>query len=307
MLPNELTNIMNARRESALGEAAERKRAAFAALPRLAEIEKERMETAFNLGIALVSGKDKESARKDAAEKLDALRFEQAKLLADNGLPPDYLEAKFTCPICSDRGVLDDGSLCRCAREKLMGLKYASSGLSQGARFELFSTSIYKDDAQRLRSVKAKGFAEIYASELGINGAPGLLLMGGTGLGKTFLMDCIGRRALENGRSVEKLTSYNMIERALASVRERTPARDYARPELLLIDDLGTEPMIPSITFETLFTAINERQNAGRAMVIATNLNRDEIFEQYGERIFSRLFAERYMNVIELKGEDLRL
>ena len=78
-------------------------------------------------------------------------------------------------------------------------------------------------------------------------------------------------------------------------------------PELLLLDDLGTEPMIPGVTRETLFAAINERQFAGKATVIATNLTKNELFTQYGERIFSRLFASREYAAITLRGKDLRM
>lgn len=41
-----------------------------------------------------------------------------------------------------------------------------------------------------------------------------------------------------------------------------------------MIDDLGTEPMVPGITIETLFALINERQFSGKATVIATNLTK---------------------------------
>ena len=74
-----------------------------------------------------------------------------------------------------------------------------------------------------------------------------------------------------------------------------------------MLDDLGTEPMIPGVTIETLFAAINERQFSGKATVIATNLTKNELFTQYGERIFSRLFASREYAAITLRGKDLRM
>jgi DNA replication protein DnaC len=171
----------------------------------------------------------------------------------------------------------------------------------------LFSTSIYKNAEQKRRSLKAKELCELFAGELALNGLPGLVIMGETGVGKTFLLDCIGRRALERGRSVQKYTAYNIVDMMLRAIRERTAAEDLTAPELLLIDDLGTEPMVPSITFEALFAAVNERGNAGRATVVATNLDRAAILESYGERIFSRLFSQRGYSVIELRGNDLRI
>lgn len=307
MLPRELTSYYSAAHAHALAVYEAKRRTAYEAIPRLAEIEDERREKAFHLAIGLHSAQDKAAYRKSVEDELETFSHEYAKLLADNGLPPDYLEIKYECARCQDTGYLPDGTLCPCARERMLALQYASSGLAAEARFELFRTSIYKNAEQKRRSLRAKELCELYAGELALNSAPGLILMGETGVGKTFLLDCIGRRALERGRSVQKYTAYNIVDMMLSAIRERAAAKDLCAPELLLIDDLGTEPMIPSITFEALFAAINERGNAGRATVVATNLGRAAILENYGERIFSRLFSQKGYSIIELKGNDLRI
>lgn len=307
MLPKELTSYYAAARARALSAYEAKRRETYAAIPRLAEIERERQEKAFSLAINLRSAEDKAACRQSVDDALERLAREYARLLADNGLAPDYLEIPYECARCHDTGCLPDGALCPCARERMLALKYASSGLAKDARFELFSTSIYKNAEQKRRSLRAKELCELYAGELALNSLPGLIIMGETGVGKTFLLDCIGRRALERGHSVQKYTAYNIVDMMLRAIRERTNAEDLCAPELLLIDDLGTEPMIPSITFEALFAAINERGNAGRATVVATNLDRAAVLEGYGERIFSRLFSQRGYSVIELRGSDLRI
>lgn len=307
MLPGELTTYYSHARARALAAYDARREEIYAMIPRLEAIEEEMRKAAYNLPFALRAAADKPACRKAVEETLTKLAAERARLLADHGFAPDYLEIHYECPRCADTGCLPEGTLCPCARERLLALKYASSGLAREARFELFSSSIYKNAEQKRRSLRAKELCELYAGELALNGAPGLILMGETGVGKTYLLDCIGRRALERGSSVQKYTAYNIIDQMLRSIRERTAPMDLLAPALLLIDDLGTEPMIPSITFEALFAAINERGNAGRATAIATNLERGEILEIYGERIFSRLFSQRGYSVIELKGSDLRL
>ncbi len=307
MLPGELTSFYSQARARALAVYEARRAEIHAMIPRLRDIEQEMQTAAFELPFALRTAADKPACRKAVEDTLSTLAAERARLLADHGYAPDYLDIHYECPRCSDTGCLPEGTLCPCARQKLLTLKYASSGLAHEARFELFNTSIYKNAEQKRRSLRAKELCELYAGELALNGAPGLILMGETGVGKTFLLDCIGRRALERGSSVQKYTSYNIIDQMLRSIRERTAPADLLSPALLLIDDLGTEPMIPSVTFEALFAAINERGNAGRATAIATNLERGEILEIYGERIFSRLFSQRGYNVIELKGSDLRV
>ena len=74
---------------------------------------------------------------------------------------------------------------------------------------------------------------------------------------------------------------------------------------LLLIDDLGTEPVLRNITVEYLFLLLNERE--GMATVTATNLTPAQLMNRYGERVCSRLLDKRQSEVILLKGQDLRL
>ena len=46
---------------------------------------------------------------------------------------------------------------------------------------------------------------------------------------------------------------------------------------------------------------------AGQPTIITTNLDMNQIFETYGERIFSRLANKKTSISINLLGEDLRL
>ena len=228
-------------------------------------------------------------------------------MLSERGMSMDDLLPRYACEKCSDTGYLENGELCPCARLKLAGRKYSSSGISENAGFDRFNENIFKDPEQLKRTRRAAEICAQYAENLEIGGAKGLLLMGETGLGKTFLMDSIGREAIRRGYSVKKYTAYNLIDAALRAVRQHEAGPELTGAELLLLDDLGTEPMIPGVTIETLFAAINERQFAGKATVIATNLTKNELFTQYGERIFSRLFASREYAAITLRGKDLRM
>ena len=297
-------------REQAIAEANARKEAAYGAQPRLREIEEEKLALAFSLGPRLLRSGDEDAIRAETQNAIAALDGEAARLLADMGMTADMLEPDFRCKTCGDTGFVKPGKrMCACLRQRLLQEEYASSGFGQNAAFEKFDTSIYKDEAQLRRSLKAKAICEAYAEHLSYNGAAGLLIMGDVGLGKTYLMDCIGKRAIAAGHSVKKYTAYNLVDKMLQSIRERDgeiSAASLAEPDLLLIDDLGTEPFIQNVTFEMLFSAINERQNAGKATVIATNLSKGQLLEDYGERLFSRITSPRMFSVIELKGKSVR-
>ena len=75
---------------------------------------------------------------------------------------------------------------------------------------------------------------------------------------------------------------------------------------VLMLDDLGSEPLMQNITVEQLFHLINERQRKGLSTVISTNLTLPELKERYTERIVSRLNDPGNCEVIILEGRDLR-
>ena len=77
--------------------------------------------------------------------------------------------------------------------------------------------------------------------------------------------------------------------------------------DLLIIDDLGTESL-NSMKLSELFTIINTRilnlNNKITKSIISTNLNINEIFNNYEERIGSRIAG--YYNIYYFFGDDLR-
>ncbi len=142
--------------------------------------------------------------------------------------------------------------------------------------------------------------AEAYANAFPNNERRDLLYQGETGVGKTYLLNCIGGRVLERGYSVLKISAYKLIQLTLDNLRNEPSERpDYILPDLLIVDDLGTEPMIRNITIETLLSIVCERQDLDKATIIATNLavtdedGVDTLQSVYGERFASRFMAPR--------------
>ncbi len=77
--------------------------------------------------------------------------------------------------------------------------------------------------------------------------------------------------------------------------------------DLLIIDDLGTESL-NSLKLSELFNIINTRilnlNNKITKTIISTNLNINEIFNNYEERIGSRIAG--YYDIYCFFGDDLR-
>ena len=75
---------------------------------------------------------------------------------------------------------------------------------------------------------------------------------------------------------------------------------------LLVLDDLGTEPMVPNVTVETFFRILNERGADRLPTVLISNLDREGLFERYGERVASRMMDGALTAIVLLKGDNLR-
>ena len=110
----------------------------------------------------------------------------------------------------------------------------------------------------------------------------GLLLTGRPGVGKTFLMRCLGARL----HPVDGIAAYGL--RGIGDWYSWTDGKD------LCIDDLGAEPVIAEYGAKEdlmkLVIAHRAERQKGRTSV-TTNLTSEEIAERYGDRTLSRLLG----------------
>lgn len=138
----------------------------------------------------------------------------------------------------------------------------------------------------------------------------GLWLFGGPGTGKTELAMLVSKTALTAGRSVAVYT----LPRLLAEIRKTFDADNdatyldlldrLAEVDLLHIDDVGAEQTSPWV-LEQLYAIVNARYEDERSIVLTTNLERDALAAQIGERTVSRL--EQMCELLPLFGADQRL
>ena len=137
------------------------------------------------------------------------------------------------------------------------------------------------------------------------------MFLGPTGLGKTFLSNCIAKSLLEKGKTVLYQTAPVMLDNIISSRFDKQQTTNFVdnllSVDLLIIDDLGTETM-NSMKFTELFTIINTRllnQNHKiTKTIISTNLDIKSIFTIYNERIGSRIAG--HYNIYRFFGDDIR-
>ena len=137
----------------------------------------------------------------------------------------------------------------------------------------------------------------------------GLWFFGSVGTGKTTLAMLVSRHALEAGRSV----AIYSLPRLLAEIRttfDDDRSRSYVdlvdrltAVDLLHIDDVGAEKTSPWV-LEQLYAIVNARYEDERSIVITTNLDRDALAAQIGDRTVSRL--EEMCELLPLWGADAR-
>ena len=140
-----------------------------------------------------------------------------------------------------------------------------------------------------------------------------IYLAGQTGVGKTHLMKCMANELIKRHKLIYLTTSFAMHQDFIKSYTTRDlEAKNelinkYISPEVLFIDDLGTELRQRDVTINYLYQVINERKMHKRPTVITSNLTTSDIMEYYDERILSRIADKASSVCIYIDGEDLRL
>ena len=298
--------IIDARREANEAKAEGRRRLFEALEPDYKKWKAEMIDSVQTVLRAIEMSPDKAQALIEAQKNRNlAAQQEIQALLRKNGLSPDYLETKYTCPICEDTGAAD-GRLCVCQIETLKRLAFEEAGKKSPlkfCRFEDFRLDYYDDAydkkykcSPRERMETILRFCEEYAAEFDIGSAQSILMYGETGLGKTHLSLAIAGAVIEKGYHVlynSAQNIFNELQRERFGKAETNGQYEAMLLEcdLLVMDDLGAE-FSTQFTNAALYNIINTRINHALPTIISTNLNFKELEERYTRRISSRLIGE---------------
>ncbi len=295
-----------------------RKEQVYAALPVLAEIDEQLIHGSVQSAKFALRGNPE--LLNSLKRTNDHLIAQKKKLISCAGFPSDYLEPIYRCPLCKDTGYREN-SFCRCFRQAVINHFFMEPGrreLLERENFSTFDETLYsrslvdettgstyyelmKDFLQ-----KAKEYVEHFDTQ-----KRNLLIRGETGVGKTFLINCIAKALLDKNYTVMYLSAFRLFEIFERYKFGHEDEGAHARRafdaildcDLLVIDDLGTE-LTNSYTNSQLFICLEERGLRHKPVAISTNLSMEKIKKRYAERVVSRLFNFQYIRIM---GNDNRI
>ena len=238
---------------------------------------------------------------------LNKLKNEKKEILNSLSINEKDLLPDYECKICNDTGYVKKDnitSMCSCLKQKIFDIEYNKSNIGnlEKENFLNFHFNLYSDEINSPLNISPrenikiiKNISEKFIKNFDNPEEKNLLFTGSTGLGKTFLCNCIANEILKLGKTVLYQTAPVMIDTIIDYRFNKINTdiiNNLLNVDLLIIDDLGTEDL-NSMKLKELFTIINTRilnqNNKITKTIISTNLNINEIFSIYNERIGSRI------------------
>jgi DNA replication protein DnaC len=141
-----------------------------------------------------------------------------------------------------------------------------------------------------------------------------LVLVGQSGVGKSFLIQAIGQAACAKGYSVFYTTSAGLLEDLTASLADQTlpkRIRHYARFDLLIIDEFGFDHIERKLSPQAanLFFKIIDARNRQRSTALATNIDFGAWADYLGDPPLATAFLDRIVDgaiILKINGKSYR-
>ncbi len=226
-------------------------------------------------------------------------------------LEKEYLNATdfYHCPKCKDSGVIN-GKYCDCLMTAYKQILRNKSGVNALPTFTFKDNKITNINCLQSTNLSKLYYSmQSYCNDFPANKYKNIMLCGKVGVGKSCLLSATLNELLDKGIDCIYLTAFHLnslfLKYHTTNIKEREHIlNNLINADVLIIDDLGIEPLIKNVTIEYLTVLLSERVN--KHNIIATNLTFNEIQDKYGDRIFSRLTNQTNTKVLYLDGDDLR-
>lgn len=276
--------------------------------PEFYALERQKRALTLEKGKLLFEKKD----TKKIDKTLEQIEQSQEKILKRLKIKKTDLIPHFSCKKCEDTGFMN-GELCACVKQKYNNglMKQSNIDFDLVPYLDDYSTEIYCDEQKQHMQLVKQNLLE-FVNNFATSKIKNIVFVGSTGVGKTYLAQSVAKQVIKNGHTALLNSAFGINNIFLASHTALTSDKmlglnQLIEPELLIIDDLGSEPILKNVTKEYLLLLINERNMQNKSTIFTTNLMPNNILDKYNERIFSRMFNKANSLCINLQGEDLRL
>ncbi len=141
-----------------------------------------------------------------------------------------------------------------------------------------------------------------------------LVMVGQSGVGKSFLLEAMGKRFCELGCRVRYTTSAELLDDLRRSLAEQSlpqRVRYWARFDLLIIDEFGFDRIergeCPQAA--NLFYKVVDARNGKRSTALATNIDFEAWSDYPGDPPLAMAFLDRVVDgaiVLKIRGKSYR-
>ena len=232
------------------------------------------------------------------------------KRMEELGISKEELTIKYSCPLCKDTGFVD-GIECNCLKQLVYARLRAHCGALPTTESDLDNISFDFCPPENIDNYKQfYKFLKLMSEKFPDNTGKIVGVFGAVGVGKTYGLSILANNLMKKGFSVFCLNSAEMNSLFLKYhlAREADKA-DIWEPlidcDMLILDDLGAEPIINNVTENYLLCLLNEREN--KTTCFTSNLNADALRNKYNDRIFSRMTHKKRSRIFILGGKDIRI
>lgn len=214
------------------------------------------------------------------------------------------------CPVCKEVIAYKDGIYevttdCKCMKNYRISMKMKKiNSLSLVNNQDKFENSNFRNEDEEILINKCIKYSEEYKP-----GAKGIMFLGNTGNGKTFLSNCITNSIKEKGFMTIgiNLSSYLRLIR-----EEPQKENEYLRivndVDLFFIDDVGSEKL-SDWGKEKVYNLVDEIYRKEKTLLITSNLKKNDMEEHFdmsgSNKIVDRISG--LCSVAVLKSESRRV
>jgi DNA replication protein DnaC len=141
--------------------------------------------------------------------------------------------------------------------------------------------------------------------------AANVVFLGPPGVGKTHLVVALAMEALQQGFSVYFTTMAQLVDdlqRAQEARRLEIRMRQYLRPKLLILDEVGYTNLTPTAA-NLVFQLVNTRYERG-SLALTSNKSFGEWGELFGDPVLASAVLDRLLHhshIVNIRGQSYRL